>query len=100
MVRTCFKSVRADRPRVALDGLPLLLNPIERSPGRTVGAEFEQAMLDLLENLSMSHTWFYHRSLNRFPAQRCINATVCPQNPIASQNQQLAGTRLAVDCVV
>jgi hypothetical protein len=39
-------------------------------------AEFEQAMLDLLENLGMSHTRFYHRSLNRFPAQRCINATL------------------------
>ncbi len=41
-------------------------------------AEFEQAMLDLLENLGMSHTRFYHRSLNRFPAQRCINATYQP----------------------
>jgi hypothetical protein len=35
-------------------------------------------MLDLLENLGMSHTRFYHRSLNCFPAQRCINATYQP----------------------
>jgi len=41
-------------------------------------ADFERAMLALLETLGMSHTRFYHRSLNRFPAQRCINATFQP----------------------
>jgi hypothetical protein len=45
-------------------------------------ADFERAMLELLEHLGMSHTRFYHRSLNRFPAQRCINATYQPyQSP-------------------